>query len=108
MTTQGEKVILVGGDEVETADIEGSDWVGLIVWPRGFANEFKVYGCRTTDAYGLETLRLKIETRKSADPGDNYDCRWMTREEFSQHVFGTTDHQGWRYICTPDGDVVRL
>ena len=98
---------IVGDDQVEVANYGVDKWIALIVWPRGFANEFRVYGCRADDDHGRETLRLKVQRRKDVEPGDGYDCQWMTRIEFIQHLHEGRDAQGWTYIVTPDGGVVK-
>lgn len=77
--------------EIPALELNGVLFVGMIVHPRGFANERISYVIRADDKPALAALIAKTERMYNKPVGDGYTANWLTPEKTRRAYFG---HRG--------------
>ena len=93
---------------IETAVINGVEYVGVHVMPRNFANEWDVYLAKASDAPVVAALAAKVARSDQRPVGSDYRARWMTTEELLGHARSRRLNNGLTLTVTPDGDTDTL
>ena len=87
------KTITIDGETVEVATINGKNFCGLYISPRGFANEYSIYVAEVDNSAqvaGLGSLR-------SRDGRNGTRAHFIDRREIAKHFYGA---KGWGQTVT--------
>lgn len=92
-----QKFTIIDGETVEVAPINGKEYVGVYISPRGFANEYTIYIAEVDNSAqvaGLGSLR-------SRDGRNGTRAHFIDRNEIVKHIYKSN---GWGCTVKDRGD----